>query len=126
MASRRRCLVIEDDPDVGGLIEAILTQAGFDVYLRGSDEDGLSEAMVPELALITVDVGLPDMSGWEVALRLRDLTDAPILMITARLTEMDDLDAMAAGVSAFLAKPFRPTQLRALVQQLCPIVPFCP
>ncbi|NQD90086.1 response regulator transcription factor, partial [Paenarthrobacter sp. CM16] len=74
-----------------------------------------------ELTLITLDLGLPDMDGREVAGLLRAVTNAPILMITAFAAVGDELDGLAAGASAYLPKPFRPAQLRDLVDQLCPV-----
>lgn len=121
MSTRGICLVIEDDPDIGGLLEVILTGMGFEVLVEETGTDGLLSAAGLELALITVDVGLPDMDGREVTRRLRAVSEAPILMITAFVEPGDELDSMAAGATAYLAKPFRPSQLRSLAQGLCPL-----
>ncbi|NQD90590.1 response regulator, partial [Paenarthrobacter sp. CM16] len=83
MTSRGKCLVIEDDEDIAGLLEVILTTAGFDVRVEASGTEGLLAATSVELTLITLDLGLPDMDGREVAGLLRAVTNAPILMITA-------------------------------------------
>lgn len=121
MSSRGICLVIEDDPDIAGLLETILTGMGFEVRVEETGTDGILSAAGLELVLITLDVGLPDRDGREVARRLRGLSDAPILMITAFAQPGDELDGMAAGASAYLTKPFRPAQLRAKVLDLCPL-----
>ncbi|WP_369745654.1 response regulator transcription factor [Paenarthrobacter sp. AMU7] len=120
MTSRGICLAIEDDEDISGLLEVILTAAGFDVRAEETGATGLLAADDLDLALITLDLGLPDMDGRDVARKLREVTGAPILMITAHTQPGDELEGMAAGASAYLAKPFRPAQLRALVQELCP------
>ncbi|YCK79783.1 response regulator (plasmid) [Arthrobacter sp. D3-18] len=120
MTSRGKCLVIEDDEDIAGLIEAILTAADFDVRVETTGTEGLLAAASAELTLITLDLGLPDMDGREVAGLLRDVSKAPILMITAFAGVGDELDGFSAGATAYLPKPFRPTQLRNLVDQLCP------
>lgn len=120
MGSCGICLVIEDDPDIGGLLETILTGMGFDVQVEATGTAGLVFASGVELALITLDVGLPDMDGRDLARRLRDHSDAPILMITAFAQREDELDGMAAGADAYLIKPFRTAQLRASVLALCP------
>lgn len=120
MASRGKCLVIEDDEDISSLIGVILTAQGFDVHFAETGAEALLAASGPALSLITLDVGLPDMDGRDVARRLRDLTTAPILMITAYAQADDALNGIASGASAYLIKPFRPTQLRAIVQKLCP------
>lgn len=68
--------------------------------------------------VLTLDVGLSDISGLELAGRLRVATSAPILMITAFAANTDELNGMAAGADAYLISPFRPAQLRAAVQEL--------
>ncbi|WP_350224898.1 response regulator [Arthrobacter sp. fls2-241-R2A-200] len=75
-----------------------------------------------ELALITPDVGLPGRNGLETAPRLPDLTNAPILMITAFAQPSDELEGTAAGASAYQTEPFRLAQLRAIGLDLCPLV----
>lgn len=124
MTSRGTCLVIEDDEDIGSLIEIILAAAGFDVRIEQTGAGSLLVTGSQELALITLDVGLPDIDGREVARKLRKLSTTPILMITAFAQPGVELDGMAVGASAYLAKPFRPAQLRALVQELCPGTTF--
>lgn len=115
------CLVIEDDEDIRDLLTLILTQDGFEVRAVETGTEGLSIAAgATPLALVTLDRGLPDMDGRDVARSVRTLTAAPILMITAFAESSDELDGMAAGASAYLAKPFRPAQLRAFVRELCP------
>jgi two-component system OmpR family response regulator len=119
MTSRGACLVIEDDPDIGGLLETIISGMGFDVRLEQTGTESLLAA-TSDLALITLDLGLPDMDGREVAQILRRISNVPILMITAHAQPRDELEGMAAGANAYLPKPFRPAQLRTIVQKLCP------
>lgn len=121
MSSRGTCLVIEDDEDIAGLLEVILSNAGFTVQVEKTGTGGLkAAATLDDLALITLDLGLPDLNGIEVAQQLRPFTNAPILVITAFTVPADELSAMAAGASAFILKPFRPADLRAAVDRLCP------
>lgn len=120
VSSRRTCLVIEDDDDISGLLSFILTQEGFDVHTVGTGMAALSTAQQTRPDLITLDLGLPDMAGHDVAGRLRELTDAPVLIITAFAETGDELNAIAAGARAYLAKPFRPAELRTLIRALCP------
>jgi len=121
MSSQGTCLVVEDDEDIAGLLELILADTGFTVRVEKTGTGGLKAAAeLGDLALITLDLGLPDLNGIEVALQLRAFTAAPILVITAFTVPADELSAMAAGASAFILKPFRPAELRAAVQRLCP------
>lgn len=119
MNSRGLCLVIEDDPDIGGLIEVIISGMGFRVRLEETGTTGLL-ALSPQTALITLDLGLPDMNGLDVAHQMRKVSTAPILMLTAHAYPEVEFDGLAAGADAFLAKPFRPSELRAAVARLCP------
>lgn len=98
----------------------ILAGAGFEVHAVETGADALQAATTVELTLVTLDLGLPDMDGRDVARRLVAMTQAPILLITAFARPTDELGGMSAGASAYLTKPFRPAQLRTLVQQLCP------
>lgn len=90
------------------MLELVLTQDGFSVLAVDSGAAGLRIAAdVPDLALVTLDLGLPDMDGRDVARSLRPLSAAPILMITAFAEASDELDGIAAGANTYLTKPYR-------------------
>jgi DNA-binding response OmpR family regulator len=79
-----------------------------------------STSYVTSTRLITLDLGLPDLDGLQIAKDLRSLSTAPVLMITARASANDQFNGMAAGASAYLIKPFHPQELRDAVASLCP------
>lgn len=106
------CLVIEDDADIRGLITAVLGHAGFEVRTATSGAEGIAAATGSSLSLITLDMGLPDMDGHDVARALRALSTAPLLFLTARSEEEDVRSGMASGAAAYLTKPFLPRTLR--------------
>ena len=118
--SRGICLVIEDDVDIAGLIGLILTREGFDVRSVRTASAALHQLRALKPALITLDLGLPDLDGLQIAKDLRELSPAPLLMITARASAADQFNGMAAGASAYLIKPFHPGELRDAVRRLCP------
>lgn len=120
MDSRGKCLVIEDDPDLRALLCAILFNEGFEAQAAGTGAEGLAVVGGLNPVLITLDLGLPDLDGHEVAREIRKETMAPLVIITAFATPNDELEAMASGASAYLAKPFRPEDLRELIQRLVP------
>lgn len=120
MSSRGVCLVIEDEPDIQGLLSVILSGCGFEVHVEATGAGGLRTAEALDPVLVTLDVGLPDMSGHDVAQGITKVSGARILMITGWAGTDHELDGLAAGVDAYLIKPFRPAELRELVQQLCP------
>lgn len=120
MNSRGICLVVEDDLDIRGPLYLKLSHAGFEVNPEATGAPGLRGAESLDLALITLDQGLPDLNGHDVARAIRKLSKAPLLMITPSVATADELDGTAAGASFDLIKPFRPVQLRTLVEELCP------
>jgi DNA-binding response OmpR family regulator len=127
MENKRVCLVVEDDNDIRGLISVVLQRAGFEVRAVSTGADGIAAAADPAVALVTLDLGLPDMDGHVVARAIRALSAAPLLFLTARSEEDDVLAGMASGAAAYLTKPFRPKELRELALQLCPApVPQAP
>lgn len=118
--SRGVCLVIEDDEDITSLISFILSKSGFEVHVAGTGAAGLEAAAQLNPALVTLDLGLPDIDGLHVAQGLRQISAARILMLTARARLSDEMDGLSAGASAYLVKPFHPRELTILADRLCP------
>ena len=108
-------VVVEDDADVRNLVEAVLRQAGFEVHSAAEGRAGVDVVRQREASVVTLDVGLPDIDGYEVLRRIRQFSDAYIVMLTARTDELDTLTALHTGADDFLTKPFRPRELRARV-----------
>lgn len=115
MSDARVGLVIEDDHDIRELVRVVLTQAGFDVTAASSGAEGVIAAKELDPAVITLDLGLPDIDGFEVARQIRQFSDAYIVMLTARAEELDTLIGLESGADDYLTKPFRPRELRARV-----------
>lgn len=117
----RRVLVVEDSAVIQRLIEICLRPAGFDVLLAGDGGTALDIARSEPVDLVLLDVGLPDISGWEVlaALRGAEATkDVTVLMLTGDGREETERKADDLGADAFLTKPFRPNDLREVVVRL--------
>ena len=108
-----RAVVVEDDPDTRELIEIVLRRDGIEVAAAEDGETALR--LVRELRpdLVTLDVQLPDMEGTEVCRRLREFSDALVMMVTSRTDEVDRLVALDLGADDYLAKPFSPRELTA-------------
>ena len=111
-------LVIEDDDDIRRLLEVILDQSGYAVVTAATGEDGLEalEAQPPELML--VDVGLPDIEGYDVVRRARDRVSGTIVMLSARSQEADAQLGLDAGADEYLTKPFWPRELRERLAEI--------
>ena len=118
MDSGRVALVIEDDGDIRQLLEVVLRQGGFAVHSAGTATEGvrLAEEVAPDV--ITLDVGLPDFDGFEAARRIRLVSDAYIVMLTAQGEEVDTLLGLEAGADDYIVKPFRPRELRARISAM--------
>lgn len=115
MTESRTAVVIEDDADIRELIELVLVQSGFTVHAAGDGLTGVELVREHTPEVITLDVGLPDIDGLEVTRRVRQFSDAYIVMLTARSEEADTLLGLDAGADDYLIKPFRPRELRARV-----------
>ncbi|RAN76528.1 DNA-binding response regulator [Bacillus sp. SRB_336] len=118
MDSPRVAVVIEDDQDIRELIKVVLNQSGFDVHTSNSGAAGVKAVREHHPAVVTLDLGLPDIDGFEVARRIRLFSDSYIIMLTARDDELDTLLGLETGADDYLTKPFRPRELRARVGAL--------
>ncbi|HRO95229.1 response regulator transcription factor [Citricoccus sp.] len=115
---RRVAVVVEDDEDIRELMVALLGQSGFEVHAAANGTDGVDAVKENDPVLVTVDLGLPDIDGYEVTRRVRRFTDAYVVMLTARNEEIDTLMGLDAGADDYLTKPFRPRELRARVEAM--------
>ncbi|MDN5896218.1 MAG: response regulator transcription factor [Nocardioides sp.] len=107
----RSALVIEDDADIRGLIEYTLSAKGFEVSSVADGKAGVEEARALDPDLITLDLGLPQLDGIEVCRRIREFSDAYIIMVSAREDEIDRLIGLEIGADDYLTKPFSPREL---------------
>lgn len=114
----RVAVVVEDDEDIRGLLEAVLSQSGFVVHATALGNDGVELVKRNAPDLVTLDLGLPDIDGFEVARRIRHSSDAHIVMLTARTDEIDTILGLETGADDFLTKPFSPRELRARVEAI--------
>jgi len=112
-------LVVEDDPDLLAVLPRILTGAGYIVRTSADGEDALNKVLDDAPALAILDVGLPKLSGYELARELRSRGyQFPVLMLTARVTLDDKVSGLESGADDYLAKPFEYAELLARVKAL--------
>jgi DNA-binding response OmpR family regulator len=116
-----RVLVIDDEQDVAFGIRVVLERGGFAVTTAATGPEGLRAFHGGRPDLVILDVGLPGMDGWTVLERLRDLSDVPILMLTAHGQESEKVKGFTSGADDYLLKPFGNAELvaraRALVRR---------
>jgi len=113
-----RILLIDDDPTLIHLLSEFLADDDFEVIGALSGSAGLQLAYEKHPNLILLDVMLPGMDGWEVCARLREMSDVPIIMLTAKTTETDKLRGFRLGVDDYVTKPFSFKELVARIQAL--------
>ncbi|WP_104164774.1 response regulator transcription factor [Arthrobacter sp. SX1312] len=115
--SPRTAVVIEDDDDVRDLLHTVLTGSGFRVHTAPAGLAGVEMVRRLRPDVVTLDVGLPDIDGFEVAGRIRRFSATFIVMLTARADPSDEKRGYEAGADRYLRKPFRPAELRRHIQE---------
>ncbi|UPO77636.1 MULTISPECIES: response regulator transcription factor [Arthrobacter] len=118
METQRVAVIIEDDKDIRDLLHAVLQQSGFEVHASPTGSEGVEAVRTHNPAVVTLDLGLPDIDGFEVIRQLRLFSDAYIVMLTARAEELDTLMGLEAGADDYITKPFRPRELRARISAM--------
>jgi DNA-binding response OmpR family regulator len=116
-----RVLVIEDDQDISLGIRTVLGRNGFEVASSADGKQGLRTfhlAGPQSFDLVVLDIGLPSLDGWAVLERIRDLSDVPVLILTAHGKEGDKVRGLHAGADDYLTKPFGNRELAARVEAL--------
>jgi two-component system OmpR family response regulator len=106
-------VIIEDDADIRDLLETVLRQSGFEVCSAAHGRAGVELVRRQNANVVTVDVGLPDIDGFEVLRRIRNFSDAYVVMLTGKDEEGDILSAFHGGADDYITKPFRPREFRA-------------
>jgi DNA-binding response OmpR family regulator len=109
-------LILEDDPHTVEVVQLYLRKDGHNVLSAADGITGLSLAREAQPDLIVLDLMLPGMDGWEVCRTLRQESDVPIVMLTARADEEDRLAGLDIGADDYITKPFSPRELAARIR----------
>jgi DNA-binding response OmpR family regulator len=109
-------LIIEDEVELAKVLESYLERAGYDVLMASDGQKGLAlwEARSPQMILL--DLNLPGMDGIEIARQIRQKDDTPIIMVTARVEEVDRLLGLELGSDDYITKPYSPREVVARVR----------
>ena len=113
-----RVLVIDDDEDIRGLVAELLGRTGLEVESAADGRLGLRALHNSQPDLVVLDVSMPELDGWQTLERIRDLTDVPVLMLTARGDELERVRGLKAGADDYVVKPFGRQELVARVEAL--------
>jgi DNA-binding response OmpR family regulator len=117
-AQTHSILVVEDEPSIASFVAMYLKRAGFTVRVAGTGEGALEAAAAEVPSLIVLDLMLPDLDGIDVCRRVRQRSDVPILMLTARDDDIDKIIGLEVGADDYLTKPFNPGELVARVKSI--------
>lgn len=113
-----RILVVDDDDDIRELLRQLLERAGHEVADAADGRAGLRELYANAPDLVILDVTMPGLDGWTTLERIRELTDVPVLMLTARDAELERVRGLKSGADDYVVKPFGRQELAARVEVL--------
>lgn len=114
----KKILIIDDDTGLCELLASYLSSEGFEVEAAHDGAEGAGRALGGEYSLIVLDVMLPSLSGYEVLRRIRQASQVPVLMLTARGDEIDRIVGLEMGADDYLPKPFNPRELVARLRAI--------
>ena len=116
---KRKILVVDDESRMRKLVRDFLVKQNFEVLEAGDGEEALDVFYKnKDIALIILDVMMPKMNGWEVCREIRESSKVPIIMLTAKSDESDELMGFDLGVDEYISKPFSPKILVARVEAI--------
>jgi two-component system KDP operon response regulator KdpE len=112
----KKILIVDDDADIMRLLAATLREIGYAPLTATSAIEGLRALFNERPNLILLDVMMPGMDGWEMAARVRELSDVPLIMVTAKDSEVDKLRGFNLGIDDYVTKPFSLMELSARIE----------
>jgi len=113
-----KVLVVEDDPRISDVLEYALKAEGYDVQKAQRGREAIEMAQRSAPALIVLDVGLPDIDGFEVCRSVRKFSDVPVIFLTSRSDEIDRVVGLEIGGDDYVVKPFSPRELLARIKAI--------
>jgi two-component system response regulator VicR len=124
----RKVLIIEDEKAISDLVKINLTKEGFDVDTAYDGQEGLQKALDSSVDIVLLDVMLPVMNGFEVCRKVREKSDVPIIILTAKEEEVDKVLGLELGADDYITKPFGIRELiariRANIRRAAPVTPI--
>jgi DNA-binding response OmpR family regulator len=116
--SRARILVVDDEADILDLLSELLGESGYDVVRASDGREAIRALFHAQPDLVLLDVAMPELDGWQTLERIRDVSDLPVLMLTARASEDDKVRGLRAGANDYVTKPFSTRELLARIEAL--------
>jgi DNA-binding response OmpR family regulator len=115
---RAHVLVVDDDPDIRGLVKELLDRQGYVVTEAANGKDALRAFFATPPDAVLLDVSMPELDGWQTLERIRDLSDVPVAMLTARGAELEKVRGLKAGADDYITKPFGRQELLARIEAM--------
>lgn len=114
-----KILVVDDEVRMRKLVKDFLTKSGYSIIEAGDGEEAIDKFMnTKDIALIILDVMMPKLDGYQVAEEIRKVSEVPIMMLTAKSDEKDELKGYDLGIDEYITKPFSPKILVARVEAI--------
>lgn len=111
-----RILVVDDEKEIADLIEIYLVSDGYKVLKADNAEEGLEILGKEEVHLVLLDIMMPGMNGLEMCKKIRETNNIPIIMLSAKSTDLDKILGLGTGADDYVTKPFNPLELTARVK----------
>ena len=111
-----KILIVDDEPDISTLISRYAQREGYEVRSVGDGSDAVELCKKETFDIIIMDAMMPDMDGFTACRKIRETSDTPVLMLSARGTEYDKLFGFEVGVDDYVTKPFSPKELMARIK----------
>ena len=118
-AKNQRILVVDDEAGAREFLRDILTEAGYGVTLASDGVQGLKQFYAQAPALVLLDLRMPHMDGWTLLERIREVSETPVIVLTALGEEADMVRGLTKGADDYLVKPFRGRELLARIDAVC-------
>ena len=109
-------LVVDDEKEIAELVEIYLVSDGYKVYKAYNAEEGLKILSEEEIHLVLLDVMMPGMSGLEMCRKIRESSNIPVIMLSAKSEDLDKIVGLTGGADDYVTKPFNPLELTARVK----------
>jgi DNA-binding response OmpR family regulator len=116
--STQSVLVVEDEASIASFVSLYLKNAGYEVRTAANGAEALASVQKEQPSLIVLDLMLPDIDGIEICRRIRQKSEIPILMLTARDEDVDKIIGLEVGADDYMTKPFNPRELVARVKSI--------
>ena len=114
--SKETILIVDDEKEIRNLIAIYLKNEGFDVLEASDGEEGLNLLKKHKVHLIVLDIMMPNVDGIEMCMKVREIAEMPIIMLSAKSQDMDKIVGLTLGADDYVTKPFNPLELIARIK----------